>query len=399
MGTIIKYNLGKDDEGKRVKGSTFGGSSGGYPSSTTINTAGEKFGCELWGNDFDGITDLNGSMYIQGDVEIRFNAGDGSEDDDESDFDPDQLEEDEDGNPIYPKGNLSVGGDITCDNNITGTVINGVNINASSNITAGSNITATGNMNCSNLNASSNATVGSNLTVTNKTTTRTLEAQSGYIKELYIDYPEVKTDETNKTDVVDLFKDLQSQITTNATNISNCHSQCMTNASDIDDIEDRLYELENGGDYDKNAPVILFSGIIHSNNNDGSLTYQPWVVRPLCYAQHTGVDKIELDYLVVGGEKKCTLVVKVNAKDGWYVKPMSMHSTVSLDSHCNPAVDFGGNRRSQGYWTTGGVFPTGDLYIQVWRTEDANNDSTKNDQVAYSAQEINLTIFGLAYKN
>ena len=149
---------------------------------------------------------------------------------------------------------------------------------------------------------------------------------------------------------------------------------------------------------DKNAPVILFSGIIHSNNNDGSLTYQPWVVRPLCYAQHTGVNNIELDYLTVGGEKKCTLVVKVNAKEGWYVKPTSMHSTVSLDSHCNPAVDFGGNRRSQGYWTTGGLFPTGDMYIQVWRTEDANNDSTMNDQVAYSAQEINLTIFGLSYK-
>lgn len=168
------------------------------------------------------------------------------------------------------------------------------------------------------------------------------------------------------------------------------------------DIPTKVSQLTNDvpyAEYDKNSPVILFSGIIHSNNNDGSMTYQPWVARPLMYAQHTGVKEIKLNYLEIDGNKKPTLVIEVVPKDGWSVKATSVHSTVSLDSHCNPLVDFGGNRRSQGYWTTGGVMPVdGNIYIQVWRTLDDNNDSTINDQIAYSAQEINLTIFGTSYK-
>lgn len=184
-----------------------------------------------------------------------------------------------------------------------------------------------------------------------------------------------------------------SGINNNITNINN----------DITEINNKLDQI--AGDIpqiDINAPVILFSGIIHSNNDDGGTfgNYQPWVVRPLMYAQHTGVDKLELNYLEVDGQKKCTLVVKVIAKEGWKVKPLSVNAICSLNRHCNPTSDFGGNRRSQGYWMTGGVLPhDGNIYLQVWRTHDDNNDSTINDQIAYSAQEINLTIFGTSYKN
>ena len=185
----------------------------------------------------------------------------------------------------------------------------------------------------------------------------------------------------------------ETNITNNATNISN-------NSEQIDNIWEAIGDVR--ASYDKNAPVILFSGIIHSNNDDGGTfgNFQPWVVRPLMYAQHTGVDKLELNYLEVGGEKKCTLVVKVIAKDGWTVKALSVNAINSLNVHCNPQAHFGGNRRSQGFWMTGGVAPSdGNIYLQVWRTGDSNNDTTVNDQIAYSAQEINLTIFGTCYKN
>lgn len=172
---------------------------------------------------------------------------------------------------------------------------------------------------------------------------------------------------------------------------------------EIPDVPTKVSQLQNDvpyAEYDKNDPVILFSGVIHANNNDGSMTYQPFVVRPNLYSQHRSVKEITLNYLEVNGEKKPTLVIDVLPKDGYTVKATSIHTTVSLNQHCNPTTDFGGNRRSQGYWTTGGVFPSdGKIYIQAWRTHDDNNDSTVNDVIAWSVIEMNITIFGLGYKN
>lgn len=93
---------------------------------------------------------------------------------------------------------------------------------------------------------------------------------------------------------------------------------------------------------DKNAPVILFSGSIHSNNDDDrNITFQPWLVRPNLCSQHTGVQEIQIDYQMVNGEQKPSLQIKVIAKDGWTIKPTSVQSSVTLNAHWNPTVDFG----------------------------------------------------------
>lgn len=244
-----------------------------------------------------------------------------------------------------------------------------------------------------------------------------------YSKTIYLDYPELKNDSSNKTNLLDILKDhkkltfkdsknnelgtfdntadktitiknyddeissLNSRVGTNETNISN-------NATEITNIWEAINST------DTSSPVVLFSGSIHSNNQDTSSTnYQPWNVRPNLYSQHLGVNNIEFNYYEVSGEKKPSLVVTLKAKDGWTIKPTSVNSSVTLAVHWNPTADFGGNRRSQGYWTTGGVFIDGKIYLQVWRTGDDNNDTVTNDCIAWQAQEMNVTIYGTAFKN
>lgn len=358
MGRIVKYNQAKGDNG-RTKSTTFNSSSG-YATNDGA-TDSNQISCNLWGNDFDGKRDIDDSMSVNGDIYLKF---------DPDDFDDSEFTDDE-GNVVddLPSGSLYADGKVEARDSVYGKTIY--------------------------------------LDYPEKIPDQVVENEDG---------DEERTqDDSNKTDLLDILKDHDTRISNNKTDIDSLKTRMGNAETEITNLWDAMPEnvsdLPNDAGYitaddipdipeiDKNAPVILFSGIIHSNNNDGSLIFQPWVVRPLCYAQHTSVQEIKLSYLEVGGEKKCTLVVEVVAKEGWTVKPTSMHSSVSLNCHCNPAVDFGGNRRSQGYWTTGGVFPTGDLYIQVWRTLDDNNDSTINDQVAYSAQEMNITIFGLGYKN
>lgn len=390
---ITKYNRGN---GKFTIGSqaSINANNKNNSSSTTTTTSGSD--CELWGNHFDGTTDIEDTIFVNGSVYAmpdRYNV----DDEDDSDLPEGELEsyesrefekfEDDNGGNIYAQNLIKSFGDIKAVNDI--------------------------------------------------------EGSSTYGKTVYLDYPERKSDDSNKTDLLPLLKDFDGRISTNTTNIAsnkseidslksrvstaetkitNIDSRVTNNEGDITnlyeaienleselqgEIPTKVSQLENDKGYitlndlpesDKNAPVVLFSGSIHSNNNDTSLTYQPWAVRPNLYSQHTGVEKIEMDYYKVNGEKKPSLVVNVIAKEGWTVKPTSVSSSVTLNVHWNPTVDFGGNRRSQGYWTTGGVYVDGNIYIQVWRTGDDNNDTTTNDCIAWQVQEMNLTIFGIAYK-
>lgn len=373
MGRIIKYDKAKPSGSGRVQTIV----STGYPTNSGATTD-KEISCNLWGNDFDGKNDIKDSMEVNGDIYLKF---------DPDDFDDSDFTDDE-GNVVddLPTGSLYADGKIEA-------------------------------------------------------------RKSVYGKTIYLDYPEkvediidedgeITQDDSNKTDLLDVLKDHdsklddhegrisanegkiadhESRISTNTTNISNlttrvsnAETNINNNATNITNLTTRvsnneteitnLWEAVNA--QDTSSPVVLFSGSIHANNQDTSSTnYQPWNVRPNMYSQHIAVQGIELNYFEVNGEKKPMLVIKVNAKDGYTIKPTSVVSSVTLNSHWNPTVDFGGNRRSQGFWTTGGVWIDGNIYINVWRTHDDNNDSTTNDCIAWSVQEMNVTIFGRAYKN
>lgn len=392
---IQKYNRGN---GKYTIGSqaSINASSGGSSSTTTAGGGGDTDNY-LWGNHNDGTADIEETMFVNGSVYAMPSLYDGlnpDEDDETEDGDVAIFEkqlckpfEDDNGGNVYAENLLKSFGDAQVDKNLQvdgkGS-FNAVEYKTGYNLpdTDDSSKLASTEWVNKKLNAHKTLTVndsaGNELGKFDNTQDKTITVKN-YDSEISGLSGRLTTAETN--------------ITNNATNISN-------NAEEIENIWDAIGDVR--ASYDKNAPVILFSGILHSNNDDGGAfgNYQPWVVRPLMYAQHTGIEKLELDYLVVGGEKKCTLVVKVIAKDGWTAKPLSVNAINSLNVHCNPLGDFGGNRRSQGFWMTGGVMPAdGNIYLQVWRTGDSNNDTTVNDQIAYSAQEINLTIFGTCYKN
>lgn len=402
MGRIIKYNKAKTSS-SRVE--SYNSTSGGYP--TNNNPIVNEQSANLWGNDFHGYEDIDDSIFCNGDIYINFN---------EDDFDDSNLDENEEGETEEkPSGSIYVKNKVQASNIY---VIKKEEETEEDDGTDYDDLNKTEEYeDIFEENSSGNLYVENKLKVDND-----IETPEIYSKTIYLDYPELKEDDSNKTNLLDILKDhkkltfkdsknnelgtfdntadktitiknyddeinsLSSRVSTNETNISN-------NKTEITNIWEQLNST------DTSSPVILFSGSIHSNNNDSSLTYQPWNVRPNMYSQHIGVNNIEMDYYKVNGEKKPMLVVKVNAKDGWTIKPTSVNSSVTLNSHWNPTVDFGGNRRSQGFWTTGGVYIDGNIYLNVWRTHDDNNDSTVNDCIAWSAQEMNLTIFGTAFKN
>lgn len=101
MGRIIKYNVAKGDDGERIKSVVFGSASSGYPTvDSTKEPDNNEMSVILWGNNFHGIEDLQGTITVtNGDIFIKF---------DEEDFDPEDYEDDE----IIPSGSLYVDGSV-----------------------------------------------------------------------------------------------------------------------------------------------------------------------------------------------------------------------------------------------------------------------------------------------
>ena len=376
---ITKYNRGNRKYTIGSQASINATTNGGSTTTTNSSSSSDNY---LWGNYNDGTADVEETIFVNGSVYAMPKLYEGLDEDDDIEEEDGEIAvyekqliqpfDDDEGGNIYAENLIKSFGDIKADNSV--------------------------------------------------------ESKEVYGHSIYLDYPEVKTDNSNKTNLLDLLKShkkltikdsknnelgifdntedktitiknyddeisgLSSRITTNETNISNNEKRIENNETEITN----LWETVNS--QDTSSPVVLFSGIIHANNNDSSLVYQDWVIRPLLYSQHFGVQGLNIDYLIVSGQKKPTLVVEVIPKDGYYIKATSINASVSLNEHWNPAVDFGGNRRSQGYWTTGGVFADGKIYLQVWRTKDENNDSTTNDCIAYNVKEMNITIFGTATK-
>lgn len=390
---IQKYNRGS---GRYPIGSQASINAGSSSSSTTT-TGGGSSDNYLWGNYNDGTGDVEDTIFVNGSVYAMPSKYEGLDQDDDIEIEDGDVAvfdkqlcqpfDDDEGGNIYADNLIRSLKDIKADKNLT---VDGKGDFKAAEYQTGYSLPD----NDDSSKFASTEWVNKKI-ATHKTLTINDSAgnELGKFDNSQDKTITVKNYDSDISSLSGRLSTAETNITNNATNISN-------NSQEIDNIWDAIGDVR--ASYDKGAPVILFSGILHSNNDDDGTfgNYQPWVVRPLMYAQHTGIDKLELDYLVVGGEKKCTLLVKVIAKDGWTAKPLSVNAICSLNVHCNPTSDFGGNRRSQGFWMTGGVLPhDGNIYLQVWRTGDGNNDTTVNDQIAYSAQEINLTIFGTCYKN
>lgn len=165
--------------------------------------------------------------------------------------------------------------------------------------------------------------------------------------------------------------------------------------------EERVLELiqANAQEVDKNAPVVLFSGTIYSDNNDSDKTWQPWSVKANQSSYHSGISSLELIYQSVTNSTP-SLRVSCYTKNGYICKITSISAMVKKATDYNiESSNTGGNPRSRGYWMTGGVDYQGVGYLAAWRTQDDNNDSVRYDCMAYKVQEVNLTIYGTCYKS
>lgn len=171
------------------------------------------------------------------------------------------------------------------------------------------------------------------------------------------------------------------------------------------DIPTKVSQLENDAHYitlddipqsDINTPVILFSGILMSENADSSSkNYQQFFVASGSYGKHIGVEGLEIKYV---NTNVPTLQITVKGKEGYYCRPLSANAMVLKTTDYNPLSTNSSEKRSMGYWCTGGVNTDGIVYINAWRTADNNNDGCIEDSIAWRVSQLNLTIFGRCYK-
>lgn len=164
-----------------------------------------------------------------------------------------------------------------------------------------------------------------------------------------------------------------------------------------DDIPTKVSAFENDvpyKEYDKYAPVILFSGLLTSANGDSSSRsyMQYYTYQDLC-SYHTGVNSISIKYV---SNSTPTLQLNLNAKSGWTCKPMSVSATVLEATNYYPHECIGGKYGNSGYWITGGVTPEYNIYLNAWRT---SGDDPWLDSIAWKVTKLSVTIFGQCYKN
>lgn len=224
MGRIIKYNIAKGDDGERTKTVVFGsGSSSGYPTNNDSTSSSKEMSVNLWGNDFHGIEDLNGTIKVtDGDIYITF---------DPEDFDSEGYEDDD----IVPSGSLYADGKIQASE-----------INATANIKAGGNITAGANITGVNVTASTNLK-GAVITATSNVTTPTLNAD-----DIYFNYPERNSSKQNLRTVLENLdasgiEELEKRVTNVETKVKEneyvmdeLEDDILNHTRRLDDIEERV---------------------------------------------------------------------------------------------------------------------------------------------------------------
>ena len=375
---LIKYDRAKEGgaNGTTIINSTTSSSSGSDQGGNTSTRSTDRI---IWGQDDNGIEDVDGSMTVKGNVTIKAivppsysGVDDGSDGED--------IEEETGG------GNLDVE----------------VNIHAGKEVSSES------------LKATKNVT-----------------SPEVYGKKVFLDR------NNTKTNVLDLFNDHESRIRQNETDITNLKGRVTTVESnittinnnittinnnitaidgDIDDIKARLDNLGSGGGgstggeggltesqvndmiykavhYPVGTPVVLLTGEIHSNNNDSDKTWQPW--NGMNLFKHGFIQDYNIAYASKDGNIPA-LKITFNFNPDYDVHLSAVSALVIEATDWNAYNSVANyNARSQGYWCTGGVNGQA-VYLEAWRTDNTNNDSVRFDCIAYKIKQINITVTGYA---
>ena len=424
MKRIIKYNISKEDSiGSRTKSVSFSSNSASNSSSFEDDDK-LNINCQLWGNDFNGGS-IDSTMQVYGDIYL-YNPNEKDDDVDEDDDDVD------DG---------TVGGGLLGDedddedeiDNSTGTLysygVESTDIYAKKKLWVHYPTVNDEKQNVPDLiknNADKIATNAANIQ-TNKTNiannATNIAANKAEIDALK---GRVTTAETNITNISNHQADQDVMINTNVVEILDLKKRTSNNEGDITNIyqmiEDintdieavtgevptKVSQLENDAHYitlddlpeaDYKTPVILFSGTFVSDNNDGSLTWQPWKFGT--YAFNAKVSSAGVGYAYNADDTRIpSIEINLYPKTGYSLKALSVSAMVTKATDYNVFTSAaGGNPRSKGYWCTGGVGENGRIYIGAWRTQDDNNDSVRWDCLGYKCQEISVTIYGTISKN
>lgn len=399
MGRIIKYNISKSDSiGTRTKSVSFTSSGGSSNGSTTTDTS--DVNCRLWGNDFNG-NDIDSTLYVYGDIYLyNSNSADDDVADDDDDFndgtsgggllDDDEDEEQEatgtlfsygvESTDIYAKEKLWIHYPTLRDRkeNVADLIKN----NADKIATNAANIQTNKN------NIASNKAE--------------IDALKGRVSAAETNITNISNHQANQDVMINAnvqeILELKNKVGTNETNITNLYEIVGGNEGEGLLTEARVLELikANAPTADVNAPVVLFSGTIYSDNNDGDKTWRTWFTKEADSSYHSGLFYLSMTY--VEKDSIPALQIELKPKYGWSVKPTSVNAMVTKTHDYNVSTSQkGGNPRSRGYWMTGGVIDD-KVYLGAWRTQDDNNDSVRFDVLPYRCQEINLTIYGKIYK-
>ena len=412
---LIKYDRAKDSgaSGTTIINSTTSSSS----DSGNVNpsTRGDNIARIVWGQNDDGVDDIDGSMAVNGNVTIKAIVPPTYDDVDDG-SDGEDIEEETGGGNLDVEVNIHAGKEVSSESvkaskDITSPEVYGKKVFLDRN-NIKTNVLDLINDHESRINqnktdiAALNGRVSSAESNINKNKTD-IAALNGRVSSAELRITK------NETDIAAL----GGRVSTAESNITTINNNITTINGDIDDIKTRLDNLGSGGGgsaggeggltesqvndmiykavhYPIATPVVLVTGEIHSNNNDNDKTWQPWFGSNLF--KHGFVKDCYISYVSKGGNIPA-LKITFDFNPDYDVR-LSAVSAMVLEATDWNAYDHAANynARGKGYWCTGGVKDQA-VYLEAWRTADSNNDSVRFDCIAHKIKQINITVTGYAY--
>ena len=366
MGQIIKYNIAKGDDGKRVKSVTYNVSSAGYPtntgnSSSTSGSGSSSINCVLWGNSFTG-GNLSNSMTVNGDIYLYF---------DEDDFDVEYDEEDGDEIPEMPTGSIYISG-----------------------------------------KAEASSVYGKKVAFDFNSTKTDLETDQ-------------KRQDTNITNNANNIANLTTRVTNVETHQANQDVMINANVSEIlglkqhqgeqdeeiSDIKDKIAGLEAEGG-------LTESSVIEIVNNMFLSTRYGSVTQPVClFAGYVTRNEYTNAFSFVGSKLDCINTITCSVDGGLMTLDVSltsgfagifMHSAHATQQSTTKTANINtasfGNMRDEGaHWfecrlVNGSSFDNKRLYIREFHSYDSNNDSWTS-QNWKTINSVFVTVMGYALKS